>query len=97
MDSQDVKGSETLFKSSLQYFSHIFWSLWNEITYKKIFLVVFQILRPFVKMLTPDNRCTYIQIKKNFPNFFLPFMNLLKNLITLKKKMSLGGYLFVNL
>ena len=56
IDSQHVKGSETLFKFSLQYFSHIFWSLWNEITSKKIFLIVFEILRLFVKILTPDDK-----------------------------------------
>ena len=37
-------------------FSHIFLSLWNKIYSKKFVLVVFEILRLFVKILTPDDK-----------------------------------------
>ena len=47
MDSEYVKGSETLHKSSRQYFRHIFWSLWKNISSKSSVLVVSEILRLF--------------------------------------------------
>ena len=56
MDSQHVKGSETLLKSARQYFCHIFWSLWKEISSKNSVLVVSEILRLFVNILTPDDK-----------------------------------------
>ena len=43
MDSQHVKGSETLFKSPGQDFYHNFWSLWKEISSKNSVLVVSEI------------------------------------------------------
>ena len=54
MDSQHVKGSERLVKSLPQCFRHIFWSLWKETSSKKYVLVVSEILRLFVNILTPD-------------------------------------------
>ena len=48
MDSEHVKGSETLQKSPRQYFRHV-WS-------KKSILVVSEILRPFIHMLTPNDK-----------------------------------------
>ena len=53
---QHVKGSETLLKSARQYFCHIFWSLWKEITSENSVLVVSEILRFFVNILTPDDK-----------------------------------------
>ena len=55
MDSQHVKGSETLHKSTPQYFCHIFWSIWKKISLKNYVLVVSEILRLFVNMLTADD------------------------------------------
>ena len=55
MDSQEVKWSERLFKSARQYFCHIFLSLWQEISCKNSVLVVSEILRLFVNILTPDD------------------------------------------
>ena len=54
MDSQHVKESERLLKSARQYFCHIFWSLRNEISSENSVLVVSDILRLFVNILTPD-------------------------------------------
>ena len=55
-ESQHVKRSETLLKSARQNFCHIFWSLWKEISSKNSVLVVFEILRFFVNILTPDDK-----------------------------------------
>ena len=56
MDSQYANGSERLLKSARQYFCHIFWSLWKEISSKSSVLVVSQNLRLFVNILTPDDK-----------------------------------------
>ena len=52
MDSQHVKGSETLLKSSRHYFYHIFCSFRKTISSKNCVLVVSEILRLFVNILT---------------------------------------------
>ena len=56
MHSQHVKGSETLLKTLRQNFFHIFWSRWKKINSKNSILVVFEILRLFVNILTPDDK-----------------------------------------
>ena len=56
MDTQHVEEPETLHKSSLQYFKYIFWTLWNEICSKNFVLVVSQIFRLFVNILTTDDK-----------------------------------------
>ena len=56
MESQQAKGSETLLKSSRHSLCYIFWSLWKKISSKKYFLEVSEILRLFVKILTPDDK-----------------------------------------
>ena len=56
MDSQHVKGYETFLQSALQYFCHIFWSLWKDISLKDSVLVVSEILKLFVNILTPDDK-----------------------------------------
>ena len=56
MDSALVKMSETLLKSARQYFCYIYWSLWEKMSLQNSFLVVSEILRLFVKILTPDEK-----------------------------------------
>ena len=56
MDSQHVKRSETLHESPQQYFSHIFLSLWKEISSKNSVSVVSVILTLFVNIFSPDNK-----------------------------------------
>ena len=56
MDSQHVKGSETLHKSERQYFCHIFSSLWKEIGSKKLVLRVSEILKLFFNILTTNDK-----------------------------------------
>ena len=55
IDSQHVKASETLHKSAPQYFFTIFWDLWKKMSSTHSVLVVSEILRLFVKILTPDD------------------------------------------
>ena len=54
MDSQHAKGSETLIKYARQYLFYNFWSLWKKISSKNAFLELYETLRLFVNMLTPD-------------------------------------------
>ena len=56
MDSQRVKGSERFLQSAQQYPCHNFWSLWKEISSKDSVLIVSEILRLFVNILTPDDK-----------------------------------------
>ena len=56
MDSQYVKGTETLLKSARQYFSDVFWSLWKKISWKNCVLVLSEIFRLFVNILTADDK-----------------------------------------
>ena len=56
MDTQHGKQSEKRHKSARQYFCHISWSLWKKISSKKAVLVVYEILRLFVNILTPNDK-----------------------------------------
>ena len=104
MDCQLAKGSERLLKSARQYLCHIFWSLWKEVRSINSVLVVSEILRVFVNILTPDEKyyisvkarvshnqfkCNYLKTKKYFLNFLLHFWNLNITWNTLKNKISL--------
>ena len=103
MDNQHVKVSERLLKFERQYVCPIFWSFWNEITFENSVLVVSQILRLFVNILTPDDKyslsvkpsvyrhqfkCSYLKIKKYFLSFLLHIWNLHNIWTTLKKKVT---------
>ena len=56
MDGQHDKGSEKQVKSARKYLCHIFWSPWREINLKSSVLVVSEMLRLFVNVLTPDEK-----------------------------------------
>ena len=56
MESQHVKGSETLLKSARHIFFEIFWSLWNSFSAINAFLEVSEILRLFVGKVNLDNK-----------------------------------------
>ena len=62
MDGQHVKESEGPLKSALLYFCHIFCSFWKEVSSKKSVLVVSEILRVFVNILTLDEKY-YLSVK----------------------------------
>ena len=56
MDSQHVKVFQRPLKSAQQFFSHIFWSVWKEISSKDSFLVLSEIFRVFVNILRADDK-----------------------------------------
>ena len=56
MDSEHVKVSERFVKLARQFFCHIFWSLWKEISSRISVLVVSETLRLFFNILTPDDK-----------------------------------------
>ena len=58
MEDRHVKASERLLISSRQYFCHNFLSRWNKIGSKNYALVVSEILRLFVNILAPDEKCS---------------------------------------
>ena len=94
------------------FFSHFLITLKENHTSKNSDLLVSEILRLFVNILTPDDmyslsrkptvsrnqfKCNYLQIKKYFLNFLLHFRNLHEIWNTLKKMLNLGGHLFLKL
>ena len=56
MASQHVKGSERLLKQARHYFSNISLITLIQIQHKNFSLVISDILRLFVNMLTPDDK-----------------------------------------
>ena len=56
MESQHVKRSETLLESGEKYFSHIFDHSEKKIRTKNFVLVVSEVLRLLVNILTPDDK-----------------------------------------
>ena len=60
IESQYVKGSKTLVKSARQQLSNFFLSLWKEINLKNFVLVVSEIMKSFVNILTPDDEYSYL-------------------------------------
>ena len=86
--SQHAKGSERLLKSAWQHFHLIFSSIWGKLSWKMSLLVIFQILKLFVKTLAVNDKYSLrngenlphpvqIQLSKkqeNFSEFFAPFL-----------------------
>ena len=112
MGSQHVKGTQRLCRSALQYFCHIFYHSEKKISSKYSVLVVSEILRLFVNILTPDDKYSlsgkasvwrnqfkwiYLKIKKYFPKLLPHFRDLHKVWNTLKKKTSPRGDFFLRL
>ena len=56
MDSQHVKRFETLLKSTRLYFCDISWSFSKKVSSENSVLVVSEILRLFVNILTSDDK-----------------------------------------
>ena len=56
MDSKHVKGSKTLPKTARRLFCNNFLSLLNNVSSKISIVVVSEILRLFVKILTPNGK-----------------------------------------
>ena len=86
---QHGKLSQTLLKFEQQHIYHIYWSLWRQLTCKRSLLVIRKILNLFPNTLSANGKYfplngdhltqqTQIQLsgqkKKNFLNFFSPFL-----------------------
>ena len=65
MDSQHVKGSKRLLQSARKYFWYTFSSLRKEISSKSFVLLVSEILRLFVNILTQDDKYS-LSVKTSF-------------------------------
>ena len=65
MESQLVEGPERLLRSAPQDFCHVFSSFRKEITSKTSVLVVSEILRPSVTILTADEKYS-VSVKGSF-------------------------------
>ena len=55
LECEHVKGSQTLLKLTRQLLYHMYSSLWEYFGYKKSFLVISEILRSFLNLLTFDD------------------------------------------
>ena len=108
MDSQHVKLYERLLKFERQYVCTIFWSFLDEITSENSVLVVSEILRLFVNILTPDDKYSLsvktsvsryqfkyssIRLKKNISKIFSAFPETTWNLEYFEKKHGLQRWL----
>ena len=85
---QHGKGPQTLWKFAWQYLSHIYWSLWKQLTCKKSLLVICNNSRLFPNTLSGvgkyslfnrDNLTQPIEMQisrkqKNFSHFFASFL-----------------------
>ena len=85
---QHGKGPQTLWKFAWQYLSHIYWSLWKQLTCKKSLLVICNISRLFPNTLSGvgkyslfnrDNLTQPIEMQlsrkqKTFSEFFCAFL-----------------------
>ena len=103
--------SETLLKSERRHLCHIYWSLGRDLSWKRSPLMICKILGLFVNLLTADEKYSLLkrrnllphipmhlsQKRKNFPIFFLIFINLDWILKIFKKKDTLLVHVFLKL
>ena len=97
---QHGKGPQTLWKFAWQYLSHIYWSLWKQLTCKKSLLVICNISRLFPNTLSGvgkyslfnrDNLTQPIEMQlsrkqKTFSEFFCAFLKSSLNFEHFQKK-----------
>ena len=55
-DKRYGKADQTLLKSERHHISHIYWSLWRQLSKTKCLLVIWELLRLFVNTLTPNGK-----------------------------------------
>ena len=105
-DSQHVKGSQTLVKSTSEYFQHIFSSLWDNLSWKISTLVICQIWDVYCNTLTAndkypfrdrENFSTPIQMQlslkqKTFSHFFNQFPESTSHFKSFEKKDDRQSY-----
>ena len=110
-NKQHGEQAQILFKYERRHFYHIYRSLRRQLSLKKSLLVIWKILRLFVKIFTAndkysllnrDNLMQLIQMQlsqksKSFLNFFLNFWNLHCIFNSLEKKITLIANVFPKL
>ena len=88
LDKQHVQLSQKHLKSEWQHIYHTYWSLWTQLSSKKLLLVICKILRLFVNTFTAHENSSvpnreYLthpihmhlsQKEKNFSEFFFPIL-----------------------
>ena len=57
LEKQHIKGDQALLKSQPHHPHHVYQSLWRQLTWKKSLLVICEVLRMFVNILTADDKC----------------------------------------
>ena len=97
---QHGKCTQTLFKFAWQNLYHIYWSLWMQLTFKKLLLVICKISRLFPNTLSVDGKYSLLnrdnltrqiqmqlsQKQKTFSWFFFGFLKSSLSLNVFKKK-----------
>ena len=100
LDTQNGKRAQKLFKSQRRHFSHIYFSLFRQLSLKKSILVVWKILTMFVNTFTAYDKYSVLnreylahpihlilsQKQKSFSEFFSPFLKSRLNFEHIKKK-----------
>ena len=111
LECEHVKVSQTLLKSARQQFYHICSSLSENFSNKKFFLVTSEILRPFLHLLTLDDKyslgnrenvtvANQMQLSKKrqiFSTFFTAFLKSTFDFGHFGKKITLLAYVFPKL
>ena len=102
---QHGKCAQTLFKFPWKNLYHIFWSLWRQLTFKGLLLVICKISRLFINTLSADGKYSLfnrdnltqrIQMKlcrkqKTFSRFFSAFLKSNLNFEHFQKKKRLSS------
>ena len=97
---QHGKRARRLFKRERRQFYQIYWLLWRQLSFKKLFLVIPKIFRPFVNTLTSHAKYSVLnkqhllhpihmqltQKQKTFSQFFSVFLKSRWNFEHIKKK-----------
>ena len=105
-EKQHGKRSQTLLKFEWKHLSHIYWSLWRQLTWKKPLLVICKISRLFpntlnadgkYSLLNRDNLTQPIQMQlcrkqKTFSQFFSAFLKSSLNFEHFQKKDDRHGW-----
>ena len=108
---QHVQRYKTFVESPWEYFYQIFLSLWAKLTWETSLLLIFELLRVFIKTLTAAHKYSLCYIwnlqvpyqmqlskkLKTFSRFFFPFLKSSSNFQYFGKEMTLLTNLFPKL
>ena len=109
--SSMINGPKHCWNLSRQQIYHIYWSLWKELSWKKFFLVIFEILGLFANILTVNDKCSVLnrdnlrqpiqmqlsKKQKTFSQFSFAFFKARSNFQHFEKKIALIAYILLKL